>query len=245
MSERVDYPDRAAWAEGVARACAWAIERGYEHKPTARAALAGGTTPAAVYPLLFAMRLNWAAVELTVSDEREVSENDPLSNIGALRRAAAGTLAEQAVIVSLTAPPRPLSRGPAAVPPHSGGAALRAARSGAPEQVRGDDALLDSLDLLWAGFGEDGHALGWFPGPDRAAWEDGPPGVVHVRPDPMPAAGAVERRTLTVAAARKAHTIILAATGQPKRAVLESAVARRLPVAHLLALPQTQVHWAP
>ncbi|MDT7934536.1 MAG: 6-phosphogluconolactonase [Sphingomonadaceae bacterium] len=239
MSEWVEYADRSAWAEGVARACAWAIERGYEHKRPARAALAGGSTPAAVYPLLFAMRLNWAAVELTVSDERVVSEDDPLSNIGALRRAAAGTLAAAAHIVSLETLARPeAGAGPLA----AGTAAPLGGRPGAG-QVRADGGR---YDLIWAGCGEDGHALGWFHGPDRAAWEEGSSGVARVRPDPPPAStGSVPRLTLTRTAAARAHTIILAATGHPKRAVLETAADKALPVAHLLSFPQTQVHWAP
>lgn len=236
MSEFVVYPDRTAWAHGVARACAMAIERGIERDGHATAALAGGSSPAAVLPALFAMPLPWERVTLTVSDERQVDEADPRSNFGQLTRLAAGTAAAGARLACLPNPsirPRVDPPLPAAMPGEAGGVA----------NLARDDGELSSLHLLWAGVGDDGHTLSWFPGPDLAAAYESAAPVIPVRPDPLPASAPVPRWTLTLAAARGARTILLAATGAAKRAILAAPGDR--PVARLLVLPQTVVHWAP
>jgi len=208
MSRVIEHADREAFACAVAAEARRWILHGLREEGHARAALAGGSTPAAVLPLLFASTdVDWRNVALTVSDERQVPLDDPLSNSGQIERLRVGTPAGAARFVPL-------------------------------------DALhLFPLHLVWAGIGEDGHTLSWFPGPDLNACYTSAEAVIAVRPDPLPEAAPVARVTLTLTAANAAHTIIVAATGAAKRAILDEP--DDYPVARLLALPQTVVHWAP
>ena len=58
-----------------------------------RIAMAGGSTPAKVLEILAAQNLDWAGTTIVPTDDRQVSPDHPASNVGALRRAFAGTAA--------------------------------------------------------------------------------------------------------------------------------------------------------
>ncbi|QGN55937.1 6-phosphogluconolactonase [Novosphingobium sp. Gsoil 351] len=59
-----------------------------------RIAIAGGSTPGKVLQLLAAQNLDWSGVRIVPTDDRQVPPDHPASNLGALRRAFAGTAAE-------------------------------------------------------------------------------------------------------------------------------------------------------
>lgn len=223
MSRLVAHADGGALARAVAAVIAAEIERAIAERGMAVVAVPGGSTPRAIFPELFAVPLNWAKVVLTIGDERWAAITHSLSNFGQMRQFAIGSQAAAARRLPLVQAPVTLER----------------------DATDADAALrpLLPLDVLWAGVGDDGHTLSWFPGPDLDAAYESAAAVIALRPDPLPAGAPAERLTLTLAAARTARTIIVAATGDAKRAVLEAP--GNLPVARLLALPQTVIHWAP
>jgi len=119
------------------------------------------------------------------------------------------------------------------------------------------DARLQDLpwppDLVWLGIGRDGHTASIFSGPDLQDALDAPKArrAVGVMPDPMPADAPVARVTLTRAAILSARTVMIAITGDQKRAQLEQAIAdgqsSKLPIGRVLAEAEQpiDIHWAP
>src|SRR5207245_9569009 len=106
--------------------------------------------------------------------------------------------------------------------------------------------------IAWRGQGKDGHTASIFAGPDRQPALDAPKArrAIGVMPDPLPAEAPVARVTLTRAAILSARTVMIAITGDEKRALLEQAIAdgqsSKLPIGRVLAeLDQpVDLHWA-
>jgi 6-phosphogluconolactonase len=122
---------------------------------------------------------------------------------------------------------------------------------------RSADALMQDhhwpLDLCLLGVGSDGHAASIFTGPDFEEAINGPKErrALGVLPDPMPSDAPVARVTLSLAAITTARALMIAVTGDAKRAVIETAIkqgpASPYPIGRALAgtdLP-VDIHWAP
>lgn len=91
------------WAHpGDAAAVAARIAEEVRRPGAKRIAVPGGSTPAAVFARLAAEQLDWRGTTVTLTDDRQVAEDHPASNFGALKRALGATgatiepLAEQA-----------------------------------------------------------------------------------------------------------------------------------------------------
>jgi 6-phosphogluconolactonase len=186
-------------------------------------AVPGGTTPGPVFDTLSAVDLDWARVQVMLTDERWVSEDSPRSNTRLLRERLLVDRAARANLVALH---------------------LDAPE---PEDRMGDiaaavEAVLP-LSVVLLGMGGDMHTASLFPGADRLeeALAPGAPAVMALR-----APGAPEPRiTLTARvldAAFSKHVVIL---GREKRAALERAAQLTPMEAPIRAVwTDLTVHWA-
>ncbi|HKA87269.1 MAG TPA: 6-phosphogluconolactonase [Haliangiales bacterium] len=178
-------------ADDVARAGAeWIAAR----RPRT-VALAGGTTPRAIYLALAAAPLPWAEMHVYFGDERAVPPDDPESNY----RMARETLLARAPI-----PPENVHRMEAE----------RADLEAAAEEY--GRRLPDALDLVILGMGEDGHTASLFPGRPAGA---GKVMVVRDAPKPPPV-----RLSLTPRAIRGAAARLVVVTGAGKAAMVRAAL---------------------
>ncbi|HWV61734.1 MAG TPA: 6-phosphogluconolactonase [Sphingopyxis sp.] len=235
MSEEIewwDYDDAAEMAAAVAGDIGFIIDSAIEARGSAVIALAGGKTPIPIYEKLAAAKLDWKRVTIVPGDERMVPLGDPLSNVTVLAKYF-------------------LPKGARVMPivPNATGDYKAAGRSA--------DALMQDLhwplDLCLLGVGSDGHAASIFTGPDFEEAVNGPKErrALGVLPDPMPSDAPVARVTLSLAAITTARALMIAVTGDAKRAVIETAIkqgpASPYPIGRALAgtdLP-VDIHWAP
>ena len=178
-----------------------------------RVALAGGSTPRALYPKLVD-RVDWTRTNVFFGDERAVPPDDPQSNY----RMARETLLDPARV-----PPANVFRW------RSEAADLDAAAH-AYEQALG---ARGGLDLALLGLGPDGHTASLFPGTAALAVEDRLAVAVEV-----PALG-TRRLTLTYPALLDATQVMFLVTGADKRAALADAVRpdSTLPAARIVHRP--------
>lgn len=235
MSEEIewwDYDDAAEMAAAVAGDIGFIIDSAIEARGSAVIALAGGKTPIPIYAKLAAAKLDWKRVTIVPGDERMVPLGDPLSNVTVLAKYF-------------------LPKGARVMPivPNATGDYKAAGRSA--------DALMQDLhwplDLCLLGVGSDGHAASIFTGPDFEEAVNGPKErrALGVLPDPMPSDAPVARVTLSLAAITIARALMIAVTGNAKRAVIKTAIkqgpASPYPIGRALAgtdLP-VDIHWAP
>ena len=146
-------PDAAALAEAASREFARAARDAVADRGIFRVALAGGSTPRALYGRLarrpYRRSISWDRVRFFWGDERCVPPDDERSNY---------RMAREALIKRLEVPGRHVFRMKGEQAP---GAAARAyedalRREFSPRPVR--------FDLLLLGLGEDGHTASLFPG---------------------------------------------------------------------------------
>ena len=224
MTNLIEYPDSDMMMLDVADALASELSDHLRRDDRVSFCVPGGTTPGPVFDVLSAQRLDWDRVNVFLSDERWLPQDDPRSNTKLIRER--------------------LLTGPAAAA-HLVPLYMEAEQ---PEDVL--ETLTDGLTshlpitLLLLGMGEDMHTASLFPGADRLKEALHDPQAVLM---PMRAPGAPEVRvTLTasvLAAAISTHIII---TGVAKRAALERAVHLPVDDAPVRAvLSGATVHWAP
>jgi 6-phosphogluconolactonase len=218
-----DYPDAEMMMMRLSDRLAGELNAALMRPGRVTLAVPGGTTPGPVFDTLAAVDLDWARVDVLLTDERWVPEDSPRSNTRLVRerlltdRAAAATL----------------------VPLHLPGAA--------PEdrldEIGAAVARALPVTVLLLGMGADMHVASLFPGADRleaALAADAPP-VMALR-----APGASEPRvTLTAPVLDGAMSKHLVITGAEKRAALERAAhltPREAPVRAVWT--DLTVHWA-
>jgi 6-phosphogluconolactonase len=227
-----EYDDAEEMADAVSGDIGFIIESAIDARGAAVIALAGGKTPLPIYEKLAKAKIDWKRVTIVPGDERIVPLGDPLSNVTAIGKIFIPKGARVIPLVSATAPDHK--------------AAGRAA-----------DAILQDLhwplDLCLLGVGSDGHAASIFPGADYDEALNGPRErrAIGVMPEPLPPEAPVARVTLTRAAIDSARALMIAVTGDAKRAVIETAIAQgpssTYPIGRILAdaeLP-VDIHWAP
>ncbi|KAJ56664.1 6-phosphogluconolactonase [Actibacterium mucosum KCTC 23349] len=219
-----EYPARDTMMAALANVMADQLRAALAENNRALLVVPGGTTPGPVFDQLCKADLDWARVDVMLSDERWVPESSDRSNTRLLRERL---LVENAAAATLL----PLY-----------------ADSDRPEDAL--DALAGAvdaalpIDVLLLGMGADMHTASIFPEADllaEALAEDAPTLL------PMRAPGAPEPRiTLTAPALTSARHIHIVITGAEKRAALARAEAAtsavEAPVSILLQ--DATIHWA-
>lgn len=222
--EIVEYADRELMAIDLANKLAGSLRAALVRSERVLFAVPGGSTPGPVFDALCAARIDWASVDVLLTDERWVRPDHPRSNTRLVRerllveRAAAATLLP--MYQPTDTPEEAVARVTEAIAPHL------------------------PIAVLLLGMGDDGHVASLFPGTEglaAALAEDAPP-VMALRP---PEADE-PRLTLTRPVLDGALSKHLAVVGEAKRETLERAQRRTEAEAPVRAVfSGLTVHWAP
>jgi 6-phosphogluconolactonase len=199
-------PDLEALARAAAKHVRAAAAKAIARRGRFRLALAGGSTPRALYRVLASEpgSVDWRRTDVFFGDERAVPPDDPASNY----RMARETLLE-----------------PAAVPP----ANVRRLRGEDPDldaTARAYETTLTAgavppwLDLVLLGIGPDGHTASLFP--DSDALDERQRLCVAVAGAPAPSA---RRLTLTYPVFADAAEVLFMVAGSEKAAALRDVLA--------------------
>ncbi|WP_129141156.1 6-phosphogluconolactonase [Modicisalibacter coralii] len=213
-------------AAQLAEAVAGALVADLEHRDRALLVVSGGSTPVPFFERLAAMALPWSRIDVTLADERWVSEDDPDSNARLAREHLVQGPAAAATFHPLTTDDATPEQGAAAV-------ASRIA------------ALPWPASAVILGMGGDGHTASLFP-------DSGELGLALTTDEVAVAVRAPSvaqpRITLSAGCLHRAERHFLHIAGDNKRAVLARAMAgddaRELPIRAFLACPLA-VYWAP
>ena len=218
----IEYADAELMMMDLANILASELRQALSLGERASIAVPGGTTPGPIFDSLCAVDIDWARVDIMLTDERWVPESSDRSNTRLLRQRLLTNRAAAARLVPLyaeTATPEESLKGLAA------GVAA---------------ALPLSVALL--GMGLDMHVASIFAGADRL--DDALTGTAPLVP--MRAPGAPEPRiTLSAAVLNGAMSRHIVITGTAKREALERArglTPAEAPVAAVLR--GSIIHWA-
>lgn len=202
------HPDAAAVAEAAADVFARAVTRAVAEQGRCYVALAGGSTPKAIYELLAEQQttgrreLPWANIEVFFGDERCVPPNHPESNY---------LMAHEALLARVPIPAGNVHRMQGELDPAVAAAAYEAELKRVVPLHHGG---LPRFDLVLLGVGQDGHTASLFPG-TPALNET----VRSVVPNRGP--GTTPRRlTLTLPALSAAASVLFLVTGIEKAPML-------------------------
>ena len=228
--EWIKHADASRWASAIAGITADALRADLAVGDGARLLVSGGTTPAAVYRELTLHGLDWGHVRIALVDERWLPPGDADSNAELVRETLLDGPAATARFEPILMPDRNLD-----------------------EAVRAANRMSRPASIALLGMGPDGHTASLFPDASSlaqalASSDD------YVSFDAGGCAGAGAwplRISITPAGLAKARYRLLLVRGEPKRRLLERAIAGddvfELPVRALFSLPGNplQIHWCP
>jgi 6-phosphogluconolactonase len=218
-----EYPDREMLAINLANVLAGQLTSALMHEDRATLVVPGGTTPSPVFDALCDSDLDWSRVDVILSDERWVGEEDPRSNARLVRKHLLTGRAAAAHFL----------------PFYVAGADPEDVLSEVEDRIT--PLLPASVALL--GMGADMHVASLFPRGDnlRLALDAQAPALVTMRAQDLDCA----RVTLSARVLCDALNLHLVITGEDKREALERAMSlppEEAPVAAILN--EVDVHWA-
>ena len=209
------------------------LTQALESQGRASIAVSGGSTPKALFAQLSQAELNWAAIDVTLVDERWVDVDSDQSNQKMLAECLLVNRAVQARFIGMKS---------TAADVHGGVIDYN-------RTIAND--IKQPFDVVILGMGPDGHTASWFPDASETAAALDPNGTsatsaTHPRSQPMP------RITLSFPCVASAGQIYLHITGEDKKQVLEHGLpgddsnASVLPIHQTLAqLNQAvEIYWA-
>jgi 6-phosphogluconolactonase len=202
--------DGAAIARRAAQEFVQAAVAAVQQKDAFNVALAGGSTPRALYSLLatdaaLRSQVPWDKMHLFFGDERHVGPDDPDSNF---------RMATEAMISKVPLRPKQVTRIKGEYPDTE--QAAREYEQALREYFKLKDGEYPRFDLVLAGMGNEGHTLSLFPG-TKALHADGRI-VVRNWIGKLYS----ERITLTAPAASNAAQVIFMVTGADKAPALKA-----------------------
>jgi 6-phosphogluconolactonase len=221
------HDDDETLAEALADAVVGDLTQALATRGKALLAVSGGNTPKRLFEVLSRCEIDWAAVTVTLVDERWVPPDHPRSNARLVRENLLHGKAAEANFVPLYAnAPTP--------------------ENALPKVSARIEALALPPDVAVLGMGTNGHTASFFPGGDHLAEALDPDTAAKVLPMRAPDAGE-PRITLTLPVLAAARALYLQIEGARKRHVLESAAAGEdYPMrAVVQAAPQLDVYWCP
>ena len=218
-----EYPDFDMMAIDVANALADDLAEALHHDDRVLLAVPGGTTPGPVFDVLSAADLDWERIDVMLTDERWVPEDNERSNARLVKQRLLVNRAMAARFLPLYAPAK------------------------APESVLADLEAMIAPELPMAvallGMGADMHTASLFPGSDglSEALATDAPILVPIRRDDLPDIRVTVSARVLEGAVRK-HVLI---RGEDKRRALEKAAGLSREEAPIRAvLSGAQVHWS-
>ena len=218
-----EYPDREMMMMQVAQDIASALSETLQHRDRASLAVAGGTTPGPVFDALSGVSLEWDHIDVLLTDERWVPEDNARSNTRLMRERLLRDKAAAATLIPLY--------GGTDQPEECLATLADGVRAAMP------------LSVVLLGMGEDMHTASLFPGADKldhALSPQAPPLLA------MRAPGAPEPRvTMTVPVLNGALHKHLLITGEAKRAALvraETLPPEQAPIRAVMS--GLNVHWS-
>ena len=194
--------DAAAVARALADAIVATGRAAAAERGAFRIALSGGNTPRAAYELLALEpaieELSWSDVFVYFGDERCVGPDDELSNY---------RMARKAFLDAVPIPPRNVHRIRGEIEPAQAAAEYAGT-------LRTDLGAALQFDLVLLGLGPDGHTASLFPGTPPDTDDDALVRAVYAQSQAM------WRVTVTPAIINAARSVIFAAEGAEKAAIL-------------------------
>jgi len=228
---RRDFETPAALADALAAEIARALAASIAGRGEASLLVSGGATPKRLFHELAGRPLNWAAVRISLVDERWVGPASERSNARLITENLLTGLARAAEFVPL----------------FTDGIGAADGVSAASERV---GRLSRPFDAVILGMGNDGHTASFFPGADRLDAALDPANTNPLIAIEAPGAGE-PRVTFTLSSLLDTNLLALHIEGAQKAATLQRALApgpvAEMPVRAVLRQPTTPltVYWCP
>jgi 6-phosphogluconolactonase len=226
------FPDKTALAQAACNHFIALANQALDERNVFSVALAGGSTPRAMYSLLsekYAAQIDWTRVHIFWGDERCVPPDHKDSNYRMTR---------ESLLDHVPIPADNVHRMQAELSSEEAAAAYEVSLQSFFDMTasKSKDSTPSAFDLLLLGIGTDGHTASLFPG--TPAMEENRRWVVPV-PHTEPPPPLITRISLTLPAINAARQVTFLASGSGKATILNEVLSTKPSAPH--ALPAARV----